>query len=399
MSEARRDNNRVPTLLAVSNVDDITPVRLHADPVTHRLLVDLPAGSGTVTSVSVVTANGISGTVATATTTPAITLTLGVITPTSVNGLTLATAANGFTIAGGTTSKTLTIPLDASVSGINTGDNAANTTSNSYADGKVEDSIVDGHTTIAPSGNAVFDALALKAPLTAPTFATSITGSYLTASEILITDGSKNIVSAPVATYPSLTELSYVKGLSSAIQTQLGAKAPSANPTFTGTVILPKTIEIQDTSADNQYVLAVNELTADRTITLPLLTGNDEFTFNSHTQTLNNKRKNPRLVTATSYTTDTGSSLDVSTCDQFEVTAQAGDLKLNNPGGTPLGGQKLIVRIKDNGNARALTYDTQFRAMGTALPSTTVLLKTLYLGFIYNATDTKWDLVAAAQEA
>jgi len=42
------------------------------------------ASSGTVTSVSVTTANGVSGTVATATTTPAISLTLGDITPTSV---------------------------------------------------------------------------------------------------------------------------------------------------------------------------------------------------------------------------------------------------------------------------------------------------------------------------
>lgn len=41
-------------------------------------------GSGTVTSVSVTTANGVSGSVATATTTPAITLTLGAITPSSV---------------------------------------------------------------------------------------------------------------------------------------------------------------------------------------------------------------------------------------------------------------------------------------------------------------------------
>lgn len=44
----------------------------------------VPTGSGTVTSVSVTTANGVSGSVATATTTPAITLTLGAITPTSV---------------------------------------------------------------------------------------------------------------------------------------------------------------------------------------------------------------------------------------------------------------------------------------------------------------------------
>jgi hypothetical protein len=42
------------------------------------------AGTGTVTTVSVVTANGVSGSVATATTTPAITLTLGAITPSSV---------------------------------------------------------------------------------------------------------------------------------------------------------------------------------------------------------------------------------------------------------------------------------------------------------------------------
>lgn len=133
-------------------------------------------------------------------------------------------------------------------------------------------------------------------------------------------------------------------------------------------------------------------ITGNGTLSDPLVAAGDG------TQTLTNKRINPRLVTAASYTTDTGTSLDVSTCDQFEVTAQAGPLKLNNPGGTPTGGQKLIVRIKDDGTAIALTYDTQFRAMGVALPSTTVLSKTLYLGLIFNATDTKWDLIAAAQE-
>lgn len=45
--------------------------------------------TGTVTTVSVVSANGITGSVATAGTTPAITLTLGAITPTTVNGVTI----------------------------------------------------------------------------------------------------------------------------------------------------------------------------------------------------------------------------------------------------------------------------------------------------------------------
>jgi len=42
-----------------------------------------------------------------------------------------------------------------------------------------------------------------------------------TASRILGTDASKNITALDTATYPSLTELSYVKGVTSAIQTQL----------------------------------------------------------------------------------------------------------------------------------------------------------------------------------
>ena len=49
------------------------------------------------------------------------------------------------------------------------------------------------------------------------------------------------------------------------------------------------TPQINDTSANHQYVVAVSELVADRNVTLPLLTGDDEFTFNAHTQTLSNK--------------------------------------------------------------------------------------------------------------
>lgn len=74
--------------------------------------------TGTVTSVSVVTANGVSGSVATSTTTPAITLTLGAITPTSVNGNTITTGTGTLTLS----TFTLTVAGTASVSGTNTGD-------------------------------------------------------------------------------------------------------------------------------------------------------------------------------------------------------------------------------------------------------------------------------------
>lgn len=84
---------------------------------------------------------------------------------------------------------------------------------------------------------------------------------------------------------------------------------------------------------------------------------------------------------------------------KLNITALAAAAELQNPSGAAEDGDTLVVRIKDNGTARALTYGTQYRAMGTALPSTTILSKTLYLAFIFNSTDTKWDLVAAAQEA
>lgn len=45
-----------------------------------------------------------------------------------------------------------------------------------------------------------------------------------TASTIASFDASKNLVSLSTSTYPSLTELSYVKGVTSSIQTQLNAK-------------------------------------------------------------------------------------------------------------------------------------------------------------------------------
>ncbi len=49
MTNAYRDENSVPTLIASSNVDGKTPVRVYADPVTHRLLVDAASGGGTGT--------------------------------------------------------------------------------------------------------------------------------------------------------------------------------------------------------------------------------------------------------------------------------------------------------------------------------------------------------------
>lgn len=71
------------------------------------------------------------------------------------------------------------------------------------------------------------------------------------------------------------------------------------------------TPQINDTTGDHQYIVAVSELAADRTITLPLLTDNDEITFNDHAATLLNKRLDSadlRTPTITGWISDNTSA-------------------------------------------------------------------------------------------
>lgn len=104
---------------------------------------------------------------------------------------------------------------------------------------------------------------------------------------------------------------------------------------------------------------------------------------------------NPRIQAVTSSATVTPTFSN----DMVKITAQAAALNLANPTGTAVAGKKLVIRIKDNGTARAITYGTQYRAIGVTLPTTTVISKTLYLALIYNSDDTKWDVVGVNQEA
>lgn len=90
-------------------------------------------------------------------------------------------------------------------------------------------------TTFAGSGSSITGVVHDSGAETvagAKTFSTSPVLSSLTASTVLVLDGSKNIASSSVTG----TELGYVSGVTSAIQTQMNLKAPLASPTFTGTV-------------------------------------------------------------------------------------------------------------------------------------------------------------------
>jgi hypothetical protein len=142
----------------------------------------------------------------------------------------------------------------------------------------------------------------------------------------------------------------------------------------------------------NQYSTAINEIT-EATDQIVDLAG--DVVGTTDTQTLTNKRIDKRVVSAASSATPTPNA---DTTDIFILTALAAAANFEIPSGTPVQGQGMILRIKDNSTARALTWDAIYRAIGVTLPSTTVLGKTLYVGMIYNATDTKWDVIAVQQE-
>ena len=112
--------------------------------------------------------------------------------------------------------------------------------------------------------------------------------------------------------------------------------------------------------------------------------------------TLTNKRIQPRNVTAATATTLTP---DVSVGDIYAYTALASALTINAPIGTPTNGEKLIFRLLDNGTGRALTWNATYTVIGVTLPTTTTASKTTYVGCIYNANNTRWDVIAVTTQA
>lgn len=76
--------------------------------------------------------------------------------------------------------------------------------------------------------SAIQTQMNLKAPLASPTFTGTVT-TPVTASRALVTGASSELAVATT----TATEIGYVNGVTSAIQTQLNTKAPSSSPTLT----------------------------------------------------------------------------------------------------------------------------------------------------------------------
>ncbi len=172
---------------------------------------------------------------------------------------------------------------------------------------------------------------------------------------------------------------------------------PQGDVTLAGTQTLTnKTINYANNTLTGVVGLTATQTLTNKTIDIAsnTLTGVAGITT---TQTLTNKRITQRVVAAGTTTGTIAPTGD--TADIFTLLGLTGAVVVDVPTGTPTNGQKLMLRIKDNGTARALSWNAIFRAIGTALPTTTVINKLIYVGCIYNTTDTKWDVVAVTQEA
>lgn len=120
------------------------------------------------------------------------------------------------------------------------------------------------------------------------------------------------------------------------------------------------------------------------------------FPTGSGTATLTNKRIDPRTSGSASTATLTP---DISSFDQYNLTAQAVGLTVAAPTGTPVDGNRLVIRILDNGTAQTISWNATYTVIGVTLPTTTTANKMIYVGCIYNSTNTRWDVVAVATQA
>jgi hypothetical protein len=226
----------------------------------------------------------------------------------------------------------------------------------------------------------------------------STTGPTLTRTTILSSSNAGSAVTFPGAvnvfvTYPSSKSVNLDgSGNASALGTISSGtwNGSVIGPAYGGTGIANNAASTVTISGNFATTLTVSGTT---TLTLPT-TGT--VTTNAGTETLTNKRIDPRVTSAASASSLTPS---IATADVYAYTALAAGLTINAPTGTPLDGDKLIFRLLDNGTSQTLTWNATYTVIGVTLPTATTVSKTSYIGCIYNANNTRWDVIAVTTQA
>lgn len=278
----------------------------------------------------------------------------------------------------------------------------------------VSQTISNGVTTSAPSQNAVYDALDLKVD--------KVAGSRLITSAestVLGNTSGTNSGDETSSTIKSKLGITTLSGSNTGDQnlqqvTDLGnetIKNIVSTSLVSKSLLSPTAVQSSvltggtSTSMHSDGKIQINT-TGSATGVLKATNLTDSITLEFPNKTSGNYTiaTTSDVAVKTDYSITTQSVVSAATVtptfsnDIVTITAQAVNLTLANPTGTVISNSPLMIRIKDNGTPRTITFDTQYRAIGITLPTTTTANKIMYLGMIYNATDTKWDIIGYNQE-
>ncbi len=144
-----------------------------------------------------------------------------------------------------------------------------------------------------------------------------------------------------------------------------------------------------DAAAFGQIPTSASSIGGMTTATYDPASINQQVLGTTATQTVSNKRVTKRVATLTDAATVTP---DSDNFDGGKLTSLSQTTAIANPTGTPTSFQQYTLRIKST-SSQTLSFGTQYRGSNTvALPTvTTGGGKTDYLGFQWNADDSKWD--------
>lgn len=213
----------------------------------------------------------------------------------------------------------------------------------------------DGAGNIVVSGNATFYEYKAADPSNPDTIATiyeNKTGGSAVASGIIITDSNGTALAwIDDGDYSGASLFTLITSKSTHTDVPFHFSVPGlsfkdaveelTNKTLISPVLV--TPQIDDTSRDHQYIFAVNELSADRTVTLPLLVGNDTFVFAAFIQTLTNKTlTSPKIGTSILDTNGNELFKLIATSSAINEITYANAAASGNPTFTASGGDTHI---------------------------------------------------------
>jgi hypothetical protein len=95
-------------------------------------------------------------------------------------------------------------------------------------------------------------------------------------------------------------------------------------------------------------------------------------------------------------------TIDPTTYDYYTIIGLSTNITFAATTTFPSNDKKILLRIKDNGTTRAITWASGtggFRAIGITLPTVTTANKLIYIGVVWNYEDSIWDAIAYSLQA